>query len=40
MSESPTLEQLNQIMADADLLKSTEPIDVALVQLASGLTDR
>jgi hypoxanthine phosphoribosyltransferase len=40
MSESPTLDQLNQIMADADLLKTKEEIEVALDQLASGLTER
>ncbi len=40
MSESLTLEQLNQIMADADLLKSKEDIDGALDQLASGITER
>lgn len=40
MSESLTLDQLNQIMAEADLLKSKEEIDVALDQLASGITER
>lgn len=40
MSESLTLEQLNQIMADADLLKSKEDIDVALNQLAGNITER
>ncbi|MFT4766277.1 MAG: hypoxanthine phosphoribosyltransferase [Oleispira sp.] len=40
MSESPTLEQLNQIMADADLLKSKEQIEVALDQLAGSITER
>lgn len=40
MSESLTLDQLNQIMADADLLKSKEDIDTALDQLASNITER
>ncbi len=40
MSESLTLEQLNQIMADADLLKSKEDIDGALDQLAGDITER
>jgi hypoxanthine phosphoribosyltransferase len=40
MSESLTLDQLNQIMADADLLKSKEDIDVALDRLASDITER
>ena len=40
MSESLTLDQLNQIMADADLLKSKEEIDVALDQLAGDITER
>mgnify|MGYP003632735672 CR=1 FL=1 len=40
MSESLTLDQLNQIMADADLLKSKEEIEVALDQLADGITER
>ena len=40
MSESLTLDQLNQIMADADLLKSKEEIDVALDQLAGAITER
>ncbi len=40
MSESLTLDQLNQIMADADLLKSKEEIDVALDQLAVDITER
>ena len=40
MSESLTLDQLNQIMAEADLLKSKEEIEVALSQLAGGITER
>jgi hypoxanthine phosphoribosyltransferase len=40
MSESLTLDQLNQIMADADLLKSKEEIDTALDQLAGDITKR
>lgn len=40
MSESLTLDQLNQIMADADLLKSKEDIDGALEQLAGDITER
>ena len=40
MSESLTLDQLNQIMAEADLLKSKEEIEVALDQLAGDITER
>ena len=40
MSESLTLDQLNQIMAEADLLKSKEEIEVALSQLAGDITER
>lgn len=40
MSESLTLDQLNQMMADADLLKSKEEIDTALDQLAGDITER
>lgn len=40
MSESLTLDQLNQIMADADLLKSKEDIEGALEQLADDITKR
>lgn len=40
MSESLTLDQLNQIMADADLLKSKDEIEVALDQMASDITER
>lgn len=40
MSESLTLDQLNQIMADADLLKSKDEIEVALDQMAVDITER
>ena len=40
MSESLTLDQLNQIMADADLLKSKDEIEVALDQMAGDITER
>lgn len=40
MSESLTLDQLNQIMADADLLKSKDEIEVALDQMAGDITKR
>ena len=40
MSESLTLDQLNQIMADADLLKSKDEIEVALDQMAGDITQR
>ena len=40
MSESLTLDQLNQLMAEADLLKSKEEIDTALDQLAGDITKR
>lgn len=40
MSESLTLDQLNQIMAEADLLKSKDDIEGALDQLAGDITER
>ena len=40
MSESLSLQQLNQVMAEADLLRSKEEVDDALEELAVKITER
>lgn len=38
MSETPTVAELNTVLAEADLLKSPEEVDQAIEQLASAIT--
>lgn len=40
MSEPLTLEELNKVMAEADLLRSQEEVDTALEELSVAITER